>query len=581
MAELRAYEYQSLESEQAILGCCLMFPDSIPTALEFNEVEHFYQEIHQVVFRAIARLYEKGALDVSLVTSLLKKEKSLKSDPILLLADLQAAGCVPAVLERHCKLVKEQWKRRELIYKLSGHLQNAQSSDDATDHLIDHIGQEMIELQGSGIEGGPRLAKLDIDKVDEIVRKKDRGIPTGIADLDELVGGWKAGDVYIFAGRPSIGKSAYVVKLTHSLAFRLGIPTLVFTLEMSRYQYLLRTIALESKLSAFDLQHHQQTEEEMERYEAARDATKFVPLIVDGTAGISINAIRYRTRAEVRKSDIKVIVIDYLQICTYEGKDAYNREQEVARIADGMKGIAKDLGVVVIALAQVSRETERREAQRPRLSDLRECVAAGMRVLMESGQWTKIEDVWAGDRVMGWNKAARKIQSATVLSAGASGNKQCSEIRTRMGKMVRISREHRLYAESGKWVRSDALDIADRVAILFSTNVQRSCSLDIIWDEIVSIKPIGEHLTYDLSVSNINSFIVEGIVTHNSGAIEQIADVVGFIHRPEYYGTTYCEEYGNVTGKAFVFIDKNRNGPTGEIELFWNKNLACFEEYSP
>ncbi|MBU2177744.1 MAG: hypothetical protein KJ556_21840, partial [Gammaproteobacteria bacterium] len=104
---------------------------------------------------------------------------------------------------------------------------------------------------------------------------------------------------------------------------------------------------------------------------------------------------------------------------------------------------------------------------------------------------------------------------------------------------------------------------------------------DVIWDSVISVKQIGKHQTYDLSVEGVASFIVEGVVTHNSGAIEQVADVVGFIHRPEYYGTTYCEEYGDVTGKAFLFIDKDRNGPTGEVELYWNKNLACFEEYAP
>jgi len=438
MAELRAHEYQSPEAEQAVLGCCLLSPDSIATAIEFNRAGHFYIESHQAVFRAIVRLYEKGPMDSALISSFLKKEKVLKEDPIMLLAQLQAAGCIPSTMERHCKLVREQWARRELIYKLSGHLQNAQSSNEGSGHLIDGIAQDMIDLHESGDDNGPRLAKYDINEVDQIVKKKDRGLTTGLTDLDGIIGGWKAGDVYVFAGRPSMGKTALSVKFAHSLTFKHAVPTLVFTLEMTREQYLLRTVALEAKLSSFDLQHHGQTEEEMERYEASRDALALVPLVVDGTAGISISTIRYRTRAEKRRHGIKVIVIDYLQIVTYDGENAWNREQEVARIADGMKSLAKDLDIAVIALAQVSRETERREAQRPRLTDLRE-----------------------------------------------------------------------------------------------------------------------------------------------SGAIEQMADVVGFIHRPEYYGTTYLEEYGNVEGKAFVFIDKDRNGPTGEVQLYWNKNLACFEEYPP
>jgi len=261
-----------------------------------------------------------------------------------------------------------------------------------------------------------------------------RGASTGLIELDNIVGGFIPGDTHIYAGRASMGKTALAIGFVRNVVIIDKIPSLFFSLEMSRSRVQTRIIGAEARISPYKLfMGEELTLEESARVSSAIGRLKGdCPLFIDDQAGISIEQIRFRTRRYIQEHKIKVVFVDYLQLVTYEG-DAQTREQEVARVAEGLKGIGKDLDVCVVALSQLSRETDRRQGNRPRLSDLRE-----------------------------------------------------------------------------------------------------------------------------------------------SGAIEQAADIVGFIHRPEYYGTTYDEEHGDLEGKAFLYIDKHRNGEVGEVELEFMSNYAQF-----
>ena len=440
MAELKANERKSVETERAILGCMILEPRAIATALEFLLPSYFYVKNHRIVFQAISDLHEEnGTVDAMSVGDYLKDNNLVEGDSaVVFVSDLITQATIPAMMEHHALYVKGQWRQRALIYKLHGHLKSAQEGSADVDSLLDAVGQDITILADTAQDSGPRKASEDVDAMDAMIQTFDRGIPTAFQELTALIGGYRPGDVIILAGRTSMGKTALAVKLAHHATFKLNQPVLFNTLEMSRAQILLRLCALDAKMSSFHLLNDQLSPEEKENYYEARERLRAAPIYIDDTAGMSIGATRYRARAEVRKHGIKLMIADYLQIFTFEGKEVYNREQEVARIAEGFKSIAKDLGICVLPLAQLSRETAKRSDNRPRLSDLRE-----------------------------------------------------------------------------------------------------------------------------------------------SGAIEQVADVVGFIHRPEYYGSTYDSETGlDLTGKAFIYIEKHRNGETGEIELYWNKNTANFEEFA-
>ena len=435
--ELQANERKSIEAERSVIGCMMLEPRSIATAVEILRPQHFYVKNHRVAFQAIAKLAEDGPVDSIRIGNYLRDENLIEGDSaVMFVADTMTEATIPAMVEQHSNYIKDQWRQRALIYKLHEHLGASQKGSTSVDAVIDAISQDLTELSDEGVDNGPRAASDDVDEMDAMLKTYDRGIPTAFNDLTRIIGGYRGGDVLVLAGRTSMGKTALAVKLVHHMAFELKQPVLFNTLEMSRTQILLRLCALDAKMSSFHLLNGDLDDKEKADYEAAKERLRTAPIFIDDTSGLSIGAARYRARAMKRQHKIKVMVNDYLQIFTYDGKALYSREQEVARIADGFKAIAKDLDLCVLCLAQLSRETEKRKGNKPQLSDLRE-----------------------------------------------------------------------------------------------------------------------------------------------SGAIEQMADVVGFIHRPEYYSTDYDPEIGDVAGKAFIYIEKHRNGETGEVELYWNKGTASFEQY--
>ena len=300
------------------------------------------------------------------------------------------------------------------------------------------------------------------------------GVPTGIPDLDQSTSGWQPGDLIILAARPSVGKTALALNLATSAA-RDGVPVAIFSLEMSHPQLTQRMLSHASQLNLLALRSGRLSEQDWVALSRNVERVATLPIAIDDTSGATVSHMRTQCRRLRATTGLGMIIVDYLQLMAADERAA-SREQEVSQMSRGLKGLAREFGVPLISLSQLSRECERRTDRRPRLSDLRECVAAGQRVLLASGEWKVVEDVGAGDVVMGLDVQTQQTRPATVLAAGPSGLKQCYRLRTRSGRTLTVSSQHLLLTEDGRWTTAGALTVGSRVAVPYRYNVSGACS---------------------------------------------------------------------------------------------------------
>jgi len=298
-----------------------------------------------------------------------------------------------------------------------------------------------------------------------------------------------------------------------------------------------------------------------------------IPIFIDDTPGINIFELRAKCRRLKMQHDIQLIIIDYLQLMTgsSDGKNT-NREQEISGISRALKGLAKELSVPVIALSQLSRAVEvRGGSKRPQLSDLRECVTGDTLVYLADGRTLPIESL-VGQTPLVWSmepETQRLVPKASDL-VWAVGKKPVFEIQLASGRRIKATANHRLYTIDG-WKEVAGLEVGGRLAI--SRGLPEN---GLLWDTIVSITPAGEEMVYDLTVPGTHSWIANGIVSHNSGAIEQDADIVSFIYRPEYYQILEDENGQSLKGIAEFIVAKHRHGALDTIRIKFTDTFAKF-----
>jgi replicative DNA helicase len=231
-----------------------------------------------------------------------------------------------------------------------------------------HIGQDIISLD--------TILSDSFDRLDELHRDKGkiRGVPTGYRDLDNILAGWQRSDLVILAARPSMGKTALSLNFAHNVALKADMPVIFFSMEMSKEQLVDRLLAAEAGVDAWNLRTGNLTDSDFEKISLAMGALSQAKMFIDDTPGITVSDLRTKARREAHKHDIGLIVVDYLQLMSggsrFSGDG--NRVQEISEISRGLKSIARELNVPVIALSQLSRSVESRSPQIPQLADLRE-----------------------------------------------------------------------------------------------------------------------------------------------------------------------------------------------------------------
>ncbi|MBN2732095.1 MAG: replicative DNA helicase [Balneolaceae bacterium] len=437
---------QAIEVEEAVLGSMLIEHEAATIALQMLKTNDFYKPSHRHIFDALHDLYERdNPLD------LLTVENELRDRELLdvcggagYLSELTRSVSSAANIDYHAQIIAEKATKRNLILNCTEIIQEAYDSTADPYDVLDRAEQRIFDLANTKHRAQAQpigdVLKDTLSYLEDIRGKKAgiTGVPTGL-DIDKLTAGWQNGDMIVIAARPSMGKTAFVLTTARNAALhqdsKLQTKVAMFSLEMSAQSLVQRLLTMEGRINAQSARSGRLNDKEFKRLIDAAGRLFTANIFVDDTPGLSILELRTKCRRLKSEHDIGLVIVDYLQLMTAGNNDHGNREQEIASISRGLKALAKELNVPVIALSQLSRAVETRGGdKRPQLSDLRE-----------------------------------------------------------------------------------------------------------------------------------------------SGSIEQDADVVCFLYRPEYYGIKTTPEGQSTTGLAEIIVGKQRNGPVGSRELYFVKDYARFE----
>jgi replicative DNA helicase len=389
----------NIEAEQALLGAILVNNTAAEKISGFLREEHFFEPVHGRIFAAIHTLSERGqTADPVKLKPYFEKDEALKDiGGASYLARLASSATTIINAEDYGRTIYDLFLRRELVAIGESVVLTAYDSpiDDPAISQIEGAEKELFDLAEKGShEGGFQNFSLSMQtavEFIEIARKSDgslSGVTTGLRDMNRLIGGMHKSDLMILAARPGMGKTALATNVAFSAALQYaedvksgmdmktskGAVVGFFSLEMSADQLASRILAERSGMSSHKLRRGELSDEEFLRLVRATQELESVPFFIDDTPGLDIAGLRSRARRLKRQKNLGLVVVDYLQLlrASGRGKGPENRVQEVSEITRGLKGLAKELQVPVLALSQLSRQVESREDKRPMLSDLRE-----------------------------------------------------------------------------------------------------------------------------------------------------------------------------------------------------------------
>jgi replicative DNA helicase len=436
----------SEDAEQAVLAAMLMDPDAFLRATEHVDDTMFYREGNRRIFRAMQSLNQRGdAIDPLTLTEELTRTGELEAsggrDYISFLID---AVPTAANVAYHAQIVREKALRRRLIEVSTAIVTEAFESGATAADLLDAAEHKIFEVnQSRGSEGFTRIKDMlwkTMERIEEAQRGGESitGVASGFKDLDEITAGFQPSDLIIVAGRPSMGKTAFILNIAQNAALDNDVPVAFFSLEMSKEQLVQRLLTSEGRVDAQRLRKGKLRDDEFVRLGRAAGILSHAPIWIDDTPAMTLLEMRSKARRLKIDNNIGMIVVDYLQLM--QGPtNTESRQQEISYISRSLKALARELRTPVVALSQLSRAPEQRAAEhkRPQLSDLRE-----------------------------------------------------------------------------------------------------------------------------------------------SGAIEQDADLVMFIYRQEVYDGPTDKDGNSLEGRAEIIVGKQRNGPTGLVNLYFNKTFTRFENYS-
>ena len=367
-----------LEAEQSLLSAVLIDDEAIIKVSDHLKPESFYKRNHQLIYESMIQLYEsREAIDVVTLTNQLKKNKALTkvggASAIAKLSNLVSTG---ANAESYAKLVKEYFIKRQLI-SLGGEMaelafDSSKSAQDVLDQAESkvfkvsqtHAVQEFIPIKDTLVESFERLDELQKNQGEL------RGMPTGFQDLDNMLAGMQKSNLLILAARPAMGKTAFALNITQNMAVKYKKKVGFFSLEMSKEELVDRLLVAQADIDAWKLKTGKLNQQDFLKISDAMGVLAEAQLFIDDTPGLSIYDMRTKARRLMSEHQIDLIVVDYLQLA--HGRTRDNRVHEVGEISQGLKNIARELRVPVLALSQLSRAIESRGEKNPQLSDLRE-----------------------------------------------------------------------------------------------------------------------------------------------------------------------------------------------------------------
>jgi replicative DNA helicase len=371
---------QNLDAEKSLLGAVLIDEETLADVSEHVTAKDFYDKRHATIYSGMIRLYEQHKpVDLLTLTEELKKKDDL--DVIggaAYLTELTNYVPTAAHAAAYAEMVALKAVRRRLI-KASGEISELGYDEDTTvQELLQRAEQELFSVSDQSLKQDlvsiEEILTDSFDRMEELHRNKGalRGVRTGWKDLDNMTAGLQRSDLIILAARPAMGKTTLVTNLAYNIATVAKLPVLFFSLEMSKEQLVDRMLADASGVDAWNIRTGNLSDDDFSKLSEAMGEMSEAPIYLDDSPGLTVMEMRTKARRAAHEAPLGVIIVDYLQLMEGSGKDRGNRVQEVSEISRGLKLIARELNVPVIALSQLSRSVESRSPQIPQLADLRE-----------------------------------------------------------------------------------------------------------------------------------------------------------------------------------------------------------------
>ena len=466
-----------IAAEQCVLGGMLLSKDAISDVLEVIRPHDHYRPAHQLVHEVILDLYGRGepADAVTVAAELTKRGDIGRMGGAPYLHTLIASVPTAANAGYYARIVRERAILRRLVEVGTRIVQLGYSGDGDADELLDRAEAEVYGVAERRVsEDYLALSEIMPGALDEIEAIGSRGggltgVPTGFAGLDALTNGLHPGQMIVIAARPALGKSTLALDLARAAAVTHGLTTVMFSLEMSRNEVTMRLLSAEARVPLHHMRTGQMGDEDWTRLARRMSEVVNAPLFIDDSPNMSMMEIRAKCRRLKQRHDLRLVIIDYLQLMT-SPKRVENRQQEVSDMSRSLKLLAKELDVPVVAVAQLNRGPEQRGDKRPLLADLREsgCLTAGTRILRaDTGSEISLgELIKSGERdVPVWSLDERlRLIPRIMTHAFPSGVKEVFQVRLRSGREVQATASHPFLTYDG-WCPLGELSAGSRVAV--------------------------------------------------------------------------------------------------------------------
>ena len=469
---------QDVDAERSVLGGMMISKDAIADVVEVLRGNDFYRPAHELVYEAILDLYGRGepADAITVADELTKRGELSRIGGAPYLHTLIATVPTAANAGYYARIMRERAILRRLVEAGTRITQLGYGSDGGdVDELVNTAQAEVYAVtERRASEDYLPLSEIIGETVDEIEAAGHhgdgmKGVPTGFADLDKLTNGLHAGQMIVIAARPAIGKSTLGIDIARSAAIRHHLTSVVFSLEMSRNEITMRLLAAEARVHLQKLRTGQMGEDDWTKVASTMGKISDAPLYIDDSPNMSLMEIRAKCRRLKQRHDLKLVIIDYLQLMS-SPKRVESRQQEVSEMSRSLKLLAKELEVPVVALSQLNRGPEQRQDKKPMLSDLREsgCVTADTTLLRaDTGAPVTFAELmrhgWDGVSVWSLNDQHRLV-AAPIVNVFESGTKEVFRLKLASGREVKATANHPFLAFSG-WSALGDLAPGDRVAI--------------------------------------------------------------------------------------------------------------------
>ncbi|WP_433023491.1 replicative DNA helicase [Kribbella sp. CA-294648] len=446
---------QDLAAEQCVLGAMMLSKDAIADVIETLRGTDFYRPAHEIVFDAVTDLYARGepADAITVAAELTKRGEMARIGGAPYVHTLVASVPLAANAGYYAHIVREKAILRRLVEAGTKIVQIGYAGEGEVDDVVDQAQAEIYSVtEKRTTEDYAPLKDIMEGALDEIEAIDSRGdamvgVPTGFTDLDELTNGLHPGQMIIVAARPAMGKSTLGLDFARSASIKHGLTSCVFSLEMSRNEITMRLLSAEAKVPLHHMRNGKMTDEDWARLARKMGEVSEAPLFIDDSPNLTMMEIRAKARRLKQRHDLKLIVIDYLQLMT-SGKKVESRQLEVSEFSRSIKLLAKELELPVIAICQLNRGSEQRSDKRPMASDLREsgCLTADTRLMRaDNGAEISLGELLADDArdIPVWSLDDRlKLVPRTMTHVFPSGVKEVFRLKLASGREIKATANH-------------------------------------------------------------------------------------------------------------------------------------------